>query len=96
MSLKLSMANKKWISEKYKFLEYSGWEYMMRCAIWYHFSRFSNCTTGIKSQHITYRPINRPVPNLMLFQIFLFGLYLRKFVNNLVIYLEKKIKLKKL
>ena len=32
---------------------------------------------------------NRPFSNLLFYQIFLFGLYLRKYVNNLVIHPQK-------
>ena len=33
--------------------------------------------------------VNRPFPNLLFYRILLFHLYLRKFVNNLVIHLQK-------
>ena len=33
---------------------------------------------------------NRPFPNLLFCQILLFGLYLRKYANNLVIHPQKK------
>ena len=39
---------------------------------------------------------DRPFPNLLIYQIFLFRLYLRKYVNNLVIHLQKKVRLKNL
>ena len=40
--------------------------------------------------------LNRLFPNLILFQILLFRLYLTKFVNNLVIYPQKKVSLQNL
>ena len=37
-----------------------------------------------------YFTTNRPFPNLVFFQILLFHLYLKNFVNELVIYPQKK------